>query len=324
MARELLLMRHGKSDWDRPLEDFQRPLKERGKRGAEQLGAWLLQRQLLPDHVVSSPAVRAIDTCRMAMAAMGLDICDVVQERRIYEARVADLLTVLAEIPAQVRRVLLVGHNPGFEELVEFLSRDPVTLPKDGNLLPTASLAHLEMPEDWTALESGQGRLVAITRSGNLPKRFPFPDHRGTEHRERPAYYYDQVAVMPFRLIEGKPEILLVMSRKQKHWVLPKGIVEPFSTPRESAAREALDEAGVEGEVGAESLGCYGYRKWGGECRVEVFPMAVARELPENGWRESHRGREWMTPQQAGKHLKLPELKEMIGRLVERLEGGVG
>jgi len=320
MARELLLMRHGKSDWNLPLEDYQRPLKERGRCGAEQLGAWLLQQRRLPDYVVSSPAVRAFNTAKLALAAMGLDICDIVREKRIYEARVGDLLQVLGEIPVEARRVLMVGHNPGFEELVEYLSRDPVPLPKDGNLLPTASLAHLEMPEDWSPLAAGQGRLVSITRSGTLPKRFPFPDPQGKEYRERPAYYYDQVAVVPYRLVEGRPEILLVMSRKLKHWVVPKGIVEPFTTPRESAIREALEEAGVEGEIGGESLGCYRYLKWGGECRVEVFPMAVSREVSGETWRESRRGREWMPPKQAGKRLKQPELKSMIEQLAERLK----
>lgn len=320
MGRELILMRHGKSDWDQQVEDFQRPLKERGKRGAEQLGQWLVQQQWLPDRVVSSPALRAIHTAQMAVQAMGMDNRSIVQERRIYAARVEDLLEVLAAIPAEAQRVMLVGHNPGFEDLTEYLVGGTIPLPKDGKLLPTASLAHLQMPDSWSDLPSGAGRLIGITRASSLPKKFPYPDRQGKELRERPAYYYRQSAVLPYRVQDGNLEILLVMSHKQKHWILPKGIIDPQYTPQEAAAKEALEEAGVEGQVGEQSLGSYQYEKWGGECNVEVFPMAVERELPEAEWKEHHRGREWMSIKQAGKRLKLPELVEMIKQLSAQLE----
>ena len=64
MSRELMLLRHGKSDWTEQLDDFDRPLKDRGKRGAQRMGVWLIQQELLPDHVVSSPAERAIVTAQ--------------------------------------------------------------------------------------------------------------------------------------------------------------------------------------------------------------------------------------------------------------------
>ena len=66
MTRELLILRHGKSDWEAGTDDFHRPLKDRGKRGAQRVGVWLLQQGLLPDHVVSSPAERAIVTAEKA------------------------------------------------------------------------------------------------------------------------------------------------------------------------------------------------------------------------------------------------------------------
>ena len=103
MNRELLLLRHGKSDWDTDADDFYRPLKDRGKRGAQRMGVWLSQQDLLPDHVVSSPAERAIVTAEKACKAMGLGAQGIQRDNRIYEAEVGDLLRVLADCPAEAR-----------------------------------------------------------------------------------------------------------------------------------------------------------------------------------------------------------------------------
>lgn len=321
MARELMLLRHGKSDWNEQVEDFQRPLKDRGKRGAQRMGVWLLQQQLQPDTVISSPAERAIVTAEKAVKAMGGDAHAINEDRRIYAARVEDLLQVLAEAPNDSASVLLVGHNPGLEALAEFLEGERIPLPNDGKLMPTATLARIEMPDDWRKLKGGDGHLLSITRASGLEKKFPFPDQNGTEMRDRPAYYYNQSSVVPYRIQEGKPEILVVMSSKRKHWVLPKGISEPSLTLQASAAKEALEEAGVEGDVSDKPIGSYTYEKWGAECTVQVYPMRVSRELSEDEWEERHRGREWLSPKQAVKRVKQPELKPMIQSLAKQLEG---
>jgi phosphohistidine phosphatase len=321
MARELMLLRHGKSDWTEQVEDFQRPLKDRGKRGAQRIGVWLLQQRLQPDLVISSPAERAIVTAEKAVKVMGGDAHAIKQDRRIYAARVEDLLQVLAEVPDDSARVLLVGHNPGLEGLTEFLEGQRLPLPGDGKLIPTATLARIEMPDDWHKLKAGDGRLISITRASSLDKKFPFPDQDGTEMRDRPAYYYNQSSVVPYRMQDGKPEILVVMSSKRKHWVIPKGISEPSLTLQASAAKEALEEAGVEGEVSDKPIGSYTYEKWGAECTVQVYPMRVSRELSDDEWEERHRGREWLSPKQAMKRIKQPELKPMIKSLAKQLEG---
>jgi phosphohistidine phosphatase len=320
MSRELMLLRHGKSDWSQPLDDFNRPLKDRGKRGAQRLGVWLLQRKLLPQLVISSPAERAITTAQKLLKALGGDASRIIQDRRIYAARVDELLQVLVEHSQQARRVMLVGHNPGLEDLTQFLADKPIPLPGDGKLLPTASLAILELPDNWQGLKAGMGQLVSITRSSTLPKQFPFPDHKGKELRDRPAYYYNQSSVIPYRIQDGKLEILVVMSSKRKHWVVPKGISDPATTLQESAAKEALEEAGVEGEVDETALGSYHYEKWGAECTVQVYPMRVTRILDEELWEESRRGREWISPKQAMKRVKQAELIPLIEKLCKQLK----
>jgi phosphohistidine phosphatase len=128
--------------------------------------------------------------------------------------------------------------------------------------------------------------------------------------------------VIPYRLRDGRPEILIVSSSQRKHWVVPKGIKDPGLTAQDSAAKEAWEEAGVEGQVAEEALGSYQYEKWGATCTVEVFPMVVTRTIPEDEWEERHRGREWVTPEVAQRRLRQAELKPLVAALVSRLQAG--
>ena len=89
-----------------------------------------------------------------------------------------------------------------------------------------------------------------------------------------PAWIYRQSAVLPYRRRDGNLEVLLITSRGGRRWVLPKGIVEPGMTAPVSAAKEAREEAGIEGAVSERVLGSYRQDKWGGTCRIEVFPCA--------------------------------------------------
>ena len=131
--------------------------------------------------------------------------------------------------------------------------------------------------------------------------------------RKVPDHYFDQSAVVPFRLREGAPEIVLITSRKKRRWVVPKGVKELDLSPEESAAKEALEEAGIEGTVLSGAIGTYEYDKWGGVCRVEVFAMSV--ENVHDAWLESYRDREWLSVEEASGRVEEPELKRMIRSL---------
>ena len=315
MTRELLLLRHGKSDWDTGVDDYYRPLKDRGKRGAQRIGVWLAQQKMVPDLIVTSPAERALVTAQKACKAMGNGDQGIQRDKRIYAAAIDELLAVLADCPPDAGRVMLVGHNPGLEELLAWLARETVPLPEDGKLLPTATLARLQMPADWRALVAGCAQLESITRSGTLPKKFPYPAPNGKEWRDRPAYYYTQSAVIPYRVRDGKPEILVIASSKKHHLVVPKGIKDPGLSPQASAAKEALEEAGIEGEVADTALGSYSCEKWGATCTVTVYPMKVTRVIAEEEWEESHRGRQWVSPEKAASQLKQQELRPLVKKL---------
>lgn len=319
MSRELLLLRHGKSDWSLNLADFQRPLKKRGKIAAQRIGVWLQQNALVPDFILSSTAERAINTASKCCKTMGIPAKQIHKTDDAYLAEETQLLKLLADIPENHQRVMLVGHNPGMEDLLCFLLGKMPPLHKDGKILPTGTLAHLVLPDNWGALLEGDAKLKKIIRGKELPEGFPYPDHKSKIFRDRPSYYYSQSAAIPYRLIEGNLEVMLIGSSGNKHRGIPKGIVDPGLTPAESALKEAWEEAGIKGEISGKSLGSYTYEKWGGECNVEVYAMQVSEQVPDDIWRENYRGREWMPVGKAGTYVKQTKLVPFFNRLEKLL-----
>ncbi|MDJ0951152.1 MAG: histidine phosphatase family protein [Alphaproteobacteria bacterium] len=131
-----------------------------------------------------------------------------------------------------------------------------------------------------------------------------------------PDWVYRQSAVLPYRQGPDGLEVLLITSRKGRRWVLPKGIIEPGLTAPQSAAKEAREEAGVAGSVGPQSLGRYWYKKWGGTCGVEVFPMEVREEAAV--WPEATlRRRQWLPMEEAAARIDKKALRRIIRRLPE-------
>jgi phosphohistidine phosphatase len=169
MSRELWLLRHGKSDRNLAMDDFDRPLKKRGKRAAQRIGAWLHQQRLIPDWIASSPAKRAITTAKIVQKAIAVEGLGIMQDKRLYQEGFERLKTVLAECPMEARRVLLVGHNPELEDLLINLA-GAANLPDTDKLLPTAALARLIMPDDWSHLDAGCATLLSITSAKSLPE----------------------------------------------------------------------------------------------------------------------------------------------------------
>ena len=169
MSRELLVLRHAKSAWDTgAARDFDRPLSKRGRRDAPRVGRFLARSGLTPDYVVASPALRARQTVIAVCAELSIDEADVHWDERIYHAATGTLMDVLAESPADAQRVLIAGHNPGLESLVQTLCRHRVPMPDDWKLMPTAALARLEVMVPWAELGHRQARLLSLTRSRSL------------------------------------------------------------------------------------------------------------------------------------------------------------
>lgn len=168
MTRELLLMRHGKSDWPDNLADFDRPLTKRGRSDSQKMADWLREQQLLPDLVIASTAARAAETCRLLCAQLELQKEQVWWEPRIYEATLTTLLTRLRAVDSGCRRLLLIGHNPGLEQLLLSLAANEIPRRADGKLMTTAAIAQIRLDCLWRELTPACGRLVALARPKEL------------------------------------------------------------------------------------------------------------------------------------------------------------
>ncbi|HEX5708209.1 MAG TPA: histidine phosphatase family protein [Pyrinomonadaceae bacterium] len=160
--KTLLLMRHAKSSWkDASMRDFERPLNERGRRSAPLMGRLMRRRKLQPDLVVSSPAERARETTALVTESAALR-SNVRYDERIYEAGVAQLLEVVTQLDESAATALVVGHNPGMEELI-------ASLTGASERMPTAALACVVLEvEKWAKARPGAGRLEWVVRPKEL------------------------------------------------------------------------------------------------------------------------------------------------------------
>lgn len=156
----LLLLRHAKAAWPPGVLDLDRPLAQRGQTAAALMGNYIRSECLAPDLAIVSPARRTQETWELVHPIIGE-----VRSRpdgRIYEAPVARLLTVVQEVEPEVRTVLLIGHNPGFEDLASLLvgEGDMESILRLGRKYPTAGLAVIDFPhETWAQVTRKSGRL---------------------------------------------------------------------------------------------------------------------------------------------------------------------
>jgi len=160
--KTLYLLRHAKSSWDDPsLKDFDRPLNKRGQKAAPKIARLIRKRKLQPELVVSSPAVRASQTTELVREAAGMT-APVRFEAEIYEATPHRLLKLIQGIDDQMNSAMLVGHNPGFEELVAALTGE-------SKRMPTAALACIELDvQRWSEVAPGSGKLSWLVRPKDL------------------------------------------------------------------------------------------------------------------------------------------------------------
>lgn len=152
--RELLLLRHAKAESKEGQRDFDRELTEGGRKDAARMGRWMGKKGWIPDHVVTSPAPRARQTCDQACEAMGVPRTRIHDDPAIYEAVPVALLAVLASVASNAKRVMLVGHNPGFQALAKHLTQDGRL---DSEELDKPSVVRCELPDDWARLPRGAG-----------------------------------------------------------------------------------------------------------------------------------------------------------------------
>ncbi len=163
--KTLFLMRHAKSSWADPaLTDFDRPLNKRGKAAAPLMGKFMRKKEVRPDLVVSSPARRAMETVRLLVEAAEIE-GDVRYDERLYGANAGELVEVVRGIDEAANQPLLVGHNPGLQDLLEVLTGEV-------ERMPTAALARIALDvEMWSELRESTGELEWIVRPKELKRR---------------------------------------------------------------------------------------------------------------------------------------------------------
>jgi len=162
-VKELILVRHAKSSWKDPtLSDHDRPLNKRGKRDAPEMGERLAASGYDPDLIVSSSAVRALDTARSVAGKLGYPRERIAVEERLFHAGVDELLHVIWGVDDSVNRLMVFGHNPGLTDLANHLG------PREILNMPTCAVLHLRFKADtWSTVGDVPGDEVLY----DYPKR---------------------------------------------------------------------------------------------------------------------------------------------------------
>lgn len=160
--RTLVLLRHAKSDWSGRESDIDRPLSKRGLHEAPQAGQWLAHGVAGLDLAVVSPANRAQKTWELASAELDSPPAASIDDR-LYAASAHQLLGVVRALPEDANAVLLVGHNPGIEELVSLLTGESIAM-------PTSALAVIGLTGSWSTAGQASATLLA---SGKPPVAAP-------------------------------------------------------------------------------------------------------------------------------------------------------
>lgn len=155
-------MRHAKSSWhDEQLSDFDRPLNNRGLSAAPFMGKLMRRTGMMPNAVISSPAKRAKQTAELIRKAGRFD-AKINYDERLYEATTPALLEVISQIDDSIEKVLMIGHNPGFEALLNYFTGERLTM-------PTACLAGIYLKIDaWPDIFHARGTLEVLIKPQEL------------------------------------------------------------------------------------------------------------------------------------------------------------
>jgi phosphohistidine phosphatase len=172
----LFILRHAKSDWSGKADDHARPLSARGKRTAPRIGAYMRAKAYEPELVLCSTAERAKETLQLVLAASAGQP-QIRYDRSLYLAEWPELLDELRAVPGGASPLMVVGHNPGLEQLAIALALQAQSAAERGRLqklaqkFPTAALAVLDFEiADWSGLNTGLGRLIDYVRPKDLDR----------------------------------------------------------------------------------------------------------------------------------------------------------
>ena len=155
MPKNIILVRHGKSDWSIPgQKDFERTLNQRGLVDAPRMGNELAKLNINPSHIVSSPAFRAKATAEFVAEQLNFDIDNIEFIHDLYEASSRNVLSVINQFDNSHSTIMIFGHNPTFTHIAEYFTKEYI-----GNI-PTCGAVNIEFEvEDWALISGQTGRL---------------------------------------------------------------------------------------------------------------------------------------------------------------------
>ncbi len=157
--RRLILLRHAKSAWPEGVPDHERPLSDRGRKSALVIGGYMKREKLLPDLALVSPARRAQETWTLVREVLSGGIVER-ETPGIYEVPAGTLLTAIQSVEPGIRTLLMIGHNPGMEDLASMLATegDVDAISRMTEKFPTAGLAVIDFDiEGWDSTGTGSG-----------------------------------------------------------------------------------------------------------------------------------------------------------------------
>ncbi len=154
--KTLLLARHAKSDWNQPgYSDFDRPLNPRGEMDAPVIAS-RLQKNYTVEQIISSDAARALATATHYKNVLTADV-NILQEHLLYNADRSDIAEVISSVSNSLSTVMIVGHNPGMTDMVNYLVGNSITN------MSTCSVAVITfLVNDWCEIKSSSGDLIAF------------------------------------------------------------------------------------------------------------------------------------------------------------------
>ncbi len=154
--KTIYIIRHAKSDWeDAELHDIERPLAERGIKDAKTMADLLKTRGIVPDKMISSPALRAFSTCRIFCDIIGFDKKEIQVDQVLYFGNIAEIIKMVQTQSAETDSICIFGHNPTFSLLATILCDE------FSGEMPTCSIVALQWNiEDWGLMETKSAKLL--------------------------------------------------------------------------------------------------------------------------------------------------------------------
>lgn len=161
---ELMLMRHAKSDWHSHTADIDRPLSDRGRQDAINMGIYLNQNDLIPDKMIVSAAQRTQETASLLLDNLTVADENIIVDNELYLADKETLCDIIELYAVDGQKLLILAHNPGMDYLVNYLASESPALSSTGKLMTTCSVAYFYLDSIDTLNKQGRGELKKLIR----------------------------------------------------------------------------------------------------------------------------------------------------------------